>query len=128
MWQLQTIGYVTTAFDDSVRQPTEMDPGSAKALGIGFALAIALLFLKLRFIWWPLHPIAFPISYCAMISYITLIILVTWAAKSVLMRYGGLRAHRAAVPLFVGLLVGGFSASVLNALILPVVRLPLWLR
>ncbi len=45
-------------------------------------------------------------------------ILLTWLVKLFLLRYGGLRAHRAALPLFIGLLVGDFTATVVSLLAL----------
>jgi hypothetical protein len=38
----------------------------------------------------------------------------TWLFKAVLLRYGGLRAHRRALPFFLGLLAGGATVSLLE--------------
>jgi len=41
-----------------------------------------------------------------------------WIAKVLLLRYGGLRAHRRAMPFFLGLAAGGLAAGGLNSIIL----------
>ncbi|MBM3493116.1 MAG: hypothetical protein FJX72_02155 [Armatimonadetes bacterium] len=39
-----------------------------------------------------------------------------WAVKALIIRYGGLRAYRKAVPFFVGLVLGGACTVILRAL------------
>ena len=58
----------------------------------------------------PLHPVALPIA-CAWVmdAYLPAVFL-AWLVKATIMRYGGLRMHRLALPFFLGLIVG--SASV----------------
>jgi hypothetical protein len=91
-----------------------MSRSGTTAIGVGFLFTVALTFLKLRFQWWPLHPVAYPIAPASTIQSMTLAILATWLFKAVLLRYGGLRAHRAALPFFLGLLVGGATIALLQ--------------
>ncbi len=44
-------------------------------------------------------------------------IVIAWAAKAILLRYGGLRAHRIALPLFLGFLVGDATVILLRELV-----------
>jgi len=97
-----------------LRNPLPMDAGGTMAIGFGMAFTWLLLHLKLRFQWWPLHPIAFPVANAWGMHYLTLIFIAIWVFKSVAMRYGGLRAHRAALPFFLGLLVGDLTAYTLQ--------------
>ena len=87
------------------------------AIGFGFLLTVVLTFLKLRFQWWPLHPVAYPIAPASTIQSMTLAIFVTWLFKAMLLRYGGLRAHRTALPFFLGLLVGGATIALLQRIL-----------
>jgi hypothetical protein len=75
-------------------------------MGFGLVVMAVLMALKLNLPWWPLHPVAYPIALSASIQSMTPAIFGTWLVKAVLLRYGGLRAHRAALPFFLGLLVG----------------------
>jgi hypothetical protein len=47
----------------------------------------------------------------------TLVIFATWLAKALLLRYGGLRAHRTALPFFLGLLTGHATAYTLQRVV-----------
>ena len=73
-----------------------------------------LLFLRQRFLWWPLHPIGFPISSTyTIISYGWLAIFMAWVFKGVTLRYGGVRVYRTLTPFFLGLVLGEFFTACL---------------
>jgi hypothetical protein len=98
------------------------DPGDAnwsgvQAIGLGFAITVLLMMIKLRFPMWPLHPLAFPLAFSWTIDSLLPAVFVTWLAKALLLRYGGLRAHRRAFPFFLGLIVGSGTISFLQLLL-----------
>jgi len=97
---------------EAVQYPSGPDVSSSLAMGVGMVFTLVLLWLKLQFQWWPLHPVAFPIA--AGVDALRLQIFVTWLCKGLLLRYGGLRAHRQALPLFLGLLAGGAGEAMLR--------------
>jgi hypothetical protein len=101
--------------DAGLRTPTGPNWGGVKAIGVGFAGSIALMAIKLRFPGWPLHPVAFPLAFCFPIDSMLPAIVIAWAIKTLLLRYGGLRAHRKALPLFLGLLVGSAVMALVGA-------------
>ena len=79
---------------------------------IGGSLMALMLFLRQRFLWWPLHPIGFPIANTFKIaSYDWFALFTAWALKGVILRYGGVRAFRLAVPFFLGLTLGEFFTA-----------------
>ena len=80
-------------------------------MGVGFLTTVALMALKLRFTWWPLHPVAFPLVLGWMIMEMMVPLFAVWVFKVILFRYGGVKGHRAALPFFLGLLVGGLAAQ-----------------
>jgi len=94
-------------------------PAADVATRFGFAGGGAifmgvLLFMRQRFLWWPLHPIGFPIANTyTIMSYGWLAIFMAWACKAIILRYGGVRLYRAMMPFFLGLVLGEFSTAVL---------------
>jgi hypothetical protein len=70
------------------------------------AFTAACYWIGLTFSWRPLRPVASPISTSKAIAYIIPALLFTWLVRPLLLRYGGLRAHRTALPIFLGLLAG----------------------
>jgi len=99
-------------FEEAVRYPSGIDVSSSLAMGFGMVFTLALLALKLQFQSFPLHPVAFPIALA--VEPLRLAIFATWLCKSLLLRYGGLKAHRQALPLFLGLLAGGGCEAMLR--------------
>ena len=80
-------------------------------IGGGTAMAL-LLFLRQRFVWWPLHPLGFPIaSTLTIVYYGWLSIFLAWLFKTVILRYGGVRLYRTMVPFFLGLTLGEFFTA-----------------
>jgi len=107
------VPYLNVAsMDESVRYPSGMDTSVSLSMLVGLVVTVVLMWLKLRFTAWPLHPVAFPIAIA--VEALIPVIFVTWLVKAILMRYGGLRLHRTALPFFLGLLVGGAAEAVLR--------------
>ena len=100
-----------------IRNPTGPDLSASTAMGFGMVFTFVLMLLKMRFQWWPLHPVAFPLAIGDSIIELTAAIFLAWLVKSLLLRYGGLRAHRAALPLFLGLIVGDGTIYFLQAVV-----------
>jgi hypothetical protein len=73
------------------------------ALGAG--LALALLWLRRRFLRWPLHPIGY--IYGTGFGWLIWGAALTgWAAKWLVSRYGGARTYRTVRPVFLGMVFG----------------------
>jgi hypothetical protein len=103
--------------DSWLRDPGGPNWSGVESIGIGFAITVLLMAIKLRFPMWPLHPLAFPLAFSWTIDSMIPAVIVTWLAKALLLRYGGLRAHRRAFPFFLGLIVGSATISFLQLLL-----------
>lgn len=113
-WHLAVARWGAEGLASDVRYPSDTNISGSFAMGFGLVFTLVLTYLKLRFQWWPLHPVAYPIAIASTIQSMTLAIFGTWLFKSLLLRYGGLRAHRAALPFFLGLLAGSGTVSLLQ--------------
>jgi len=88
--------------------PTRPDIPATLAIGWGMAFAYFLYFMKLRLNWWPFHPLGFAISTSYSIGTLWLPLMIAWAAKFLVLRFGGLRMYKIALDFFLGLLLGDF--------------------
>jgi hypothetical protein len=76
-------------------------------MGLGGSFVIILSILRTRFVWWPIHPVAYPLSSPGWGSdYTWSSIFVSWLAKFLILKYGGHRAHSKAAYFFAGLILG----------------------
>jgi len=62
----------------------------------------------MRFFWFPLHPVGYALSGNWSTNLLWLSLFIAWFVKLILLRYGGLRLYRRAVPFFLGLIIGEF--------------------
>lgn len=77
----------------------------------GILFVIALSMFRMRFIWFPLHPVGLVVSSSWAINPFWFSIFLSWAIKSAILKYGGLKTYRKNVPLFLGLILGEFIAD-----------------
>ena len=96
-----------------LNSPTEYNYPAIIAMGTGFGVTLILSALKLRFLWWPFHPIGYVIGTGRWgdLSFIWFPMLLCWALKLGILRYGGLQAYRRAIPFFAGLILGDYSMA-----------------
>lgn len=90
---------------------------SVIAFVVGLGVVLLLASGRLRFSWWPLHPvlaIAFW-SYPGAMFWPSF--LIGWAIKRTVIRYGGHRSYRRLTPVMLGLIAGDVLGMLLPALI-----------
>ncbi|MFC1715279.1 DUF6785 family protein [Candidatus Poribacteria bacterium] len=76
-------------------------------MGLGSSFVVLLSILRTRFVWWPIHPVAYPLSSPGWGSdYTWSSIFISWLAKFLVLKYGGHRAHSKAAYFFAGLILG----------------------
>ena len=100
-----------------ISTPTQPDAGAMKAYGFGAFFVLLLSFLRARFVWWPFHPAGYLVSGSFGLFRLWFPIFLSWLIKTLLLRYGGLRAYRAALPFFLGLILGEFGAGFLRSVL-----------
>lgn len=102
-------GYGAEAFDQLTTWLTNPEGPNYKAItamGLGFGTAAFLALMRAQFFWWPFHPVGYAISGSWSINLVWTPMLIAWAAKLSILRYGGLRLYRRALPFFLGLILG----------------------
>ena len=77
-------------------------------MGIGFFAMIVLMCMRVRFFWLPLHPLGYAMATNHEMSDLWLPILICLLLKWFILKHGGIRSYRRAVPFFLGLVLGGY--------------------
>ncbi len=88
------------------------------ALLAGGGVVVLLGMMRLRFWWWPFHPVGYLASNTWGFHWWYLPFFIGWACKTLVIRYGGLRLYRRSVPFAIGLIVG----DILNGAVWTAVR------
>ncbi len=78
----------------------------------GFAVTLGLQAANLRLMWWPFHPAGFVMAQSGALEWFWCPMLIAAAIKIVLMRAGGLKLYRRAIPFFIGLVLGDYAIAI----------------
>lgn len=98
-----------------IRQPKGPNGSVDVALVGGFLFAAFLQAMRVRFAWWPFHPLAYAVSSSFEINLVWMPLFIAWVIKALLLRYAGVRAYQNSLPFFYGLILGQFvEGSLLN--------------
>jgi len=91
-----------------LRAPSQVNVYGLIAMGIGLTTTVALAALRSRFVWWAFHPAGYAVSGSWSMALFAPSVLVSWLAKTTMLRYGGMTSYRPASRFFAGLILGEF--------------------
>jgi hypothetical protein len=94
------------------------------AIGVGLLFTLLLNMLRLRLPWFPFHPVGYAVSSSWSLSLLWLPLMIAWGIKLTLLRYGGLKAYRQALPFFFGVILAECVLGSVWALIGIIFKIP----
>lgn len=75
------------------------------AITVSAGIVVALAFARNAWFGFPLHPIGYAFASSYGMEYIWAVVLLTWAIKTMVVRYGGLKLYRRSLPFFFGMIL-----------------------
>ena len=107
-WALGLANSAFSPLQNWLTYPTTANYTYMSFMGVGFIFTMSLMLLRARFIWWPFHPLGYALAPTwGMYNLWSCIFLVS-IAKWLILKQGGLKAYRRAVPFFLGLALGDY--------------------
>lgn len=98
-------------FEKWIEAPTLFSAPRLITAGLGAAFTFFLSAMHQRFLWWPFHPAGYVLAYSSETTRVWLAFLLGWLCKGAVLRAGGFRVYRLALPFFQGLIIGEFVAA-----------------
>ncbi len=95
----------------SLGQLKHTDWLSLGLVSYGAMKLVVLTVLRTNYLWWPLHPIGYAMSYIVYLPREWLSVFIGWLCQTLLLRYGGFNSFSKLRPLFLGLIVGAMLAA-----------------
>ncbi|MBM4143610.1 MAG: hypothetical protein FJ225_08490 [Lentisphaerae bacterium] len=87
---------------------------NAKGLGIGAAITFALALLRSRFVWFPIHPLGYVLSFTFFMKGVWFIMFIAWLARNLVLKIGGARSIRhGLVPFAIGMFLACIASIVI---------------
>jgi len=91
-----------------LNNPTSPNYSTFTFLSIGMLFTFFLAFMRMRFLWWPLHPAGYAVSNSWGMATVWFPLFIAWCIKGIVLKYGGLKVHQKVTPFFMGLMLGEF--------------------
>ncbi len=89
--------------------PSETNVPAVAFMGIGFLFTGLLWWLRTRFPAFPFHPTGYAVaSSMWTFGWLWFSVFISWTAKNLILRFGGIRLYHRVLPLFLGLILGEF--------------------
>ena len=112
-----------------LNNPTGPVHGAINSMGIASAITFLLYFLRHRFFWWPFHPIGYVMTSATWggLSDYWFSVFLGWMIKAIIVKFFGLKAHRRAVPFFLGLILGDYLITCLWSLVAIIFHTPVYI-
>jgi len=107
-----------------LQQPTPPNGVSMCFVGVGFALSMVLGWMRMRFLSFPFHPLAYALAPSWGVAQLWMPLLIGSTAKFLTLRFGGLKAYRITLPFFFGLILGELTVGSLWTIIGIVLGIP----
>ncbi len=102
------------------------EPGAGFAIIAGLLFTLGLMFLRLRLVGMPFHPMGYAISSSWGMHMVWTPLFIAWLCKKIIIRYGGLKLYRQVVPFFLGLILGDFTSGAIANIIGVIYNLPVY--
>ena len=77
-------------------------------MGLGAFFTSLLLWFRIRFFWWPLHPAGYPLAVSFAIDYFWCPFFISWLLKTIILKTVGIKGYQRMIPFFFGLILGDF--------------------
>lgn len=81
--------------------------------GAGLVLVFLCSFARLRFPWWPIHPVLFLVWFPNPLNHFAWSFFIGWLVRWSVVKFGGTRAYEKAKPLMIGLIAGDVLGGLL---------------
>ena len=96
---------------DWTDNPRPVDLTALTYCGVGAGVTLLLAAAKANFFWWPFHPIGYALANSYALEYFWTALFVGWLIKYLIVRYGGGKLYRAAIPFFLGVILGDYVVA-----------------
>ena len=110
-----------------IQYPNPPDYVSGSVIGVSFLFAIGMMWMRMRFLWFPFHPAGYLLGVSSgTIDVYWFALFVCWLSKLLILRHGGVRSYRKVLPFFMGLVLGDFIVGCYWGLLSIIIGVPLY--
>jgi len=106
-----------------LQTPVQVHTTQVFYLAAGFLMVVFLRVMRGSFLWWPFHPAGYALAVSYAMEYFWFCFFIAWLVKFLIVRAGGMKSYYAAIPFFLGLILGDYVMGSFWALYGPIQHL-----
>jgi hypothetical protein len=107
--------------------PKPVDIYASGSIVIGFLFSIFLFVMRLKFIWWPFHPVGYVMGVNgASVDHYWFALILSSTVKFIALKHGGARTYRKILPFFLGLVLGDIAIGCYWSILSIIIETPLY--
>ena len=107
--------------------PQPPDIYGTVAIILGFIFTMFLGIMRLKFIWWPFHPVGYVMGINGgTLDHYWFALIISSSIKLGVLKYGGARLYRRVLPFFLGLVLGDVVSGSYWSILSVIVKMPLY--
>ncbi|GIX06845.1 MAG: hypothetical protein KatS3mg115_1248 [Candidatus Poribacteria bacterium] len=91
--------------------PQDPNVPATVAMSLGMLFTFLLMFMRMKFMWWPFHPAAYAISMTFGVEYFWTCLVIASALKFLVLRFGGMQMNRRVTTFFFGVILGEYCVG-----------------
>jgi hypothetical protein len=95
-------------------------------MGLGFLAALGMAWMRTRFLWWPFHPAGYALSTLFGVDYFWTCLVIAFAVKLLVLRYGGHRLNQKVLPLAYGVILGEYCVGAFWSVMSVILKRPMY--
>ncbi len=107
-----------------LKQPSPPNKTAMEFIGVGFIVVAAMSWLRMRFLSFPFHPLAYALAPSWGVAQLWMPLLIGSTAKFISLRFSGMQGYRKALPFFLGLILGEIAVGSIWTIIGIVLGIP----
>ena len=92
----------------------------------GMIFTFILMIMRMRFIWWPLHPAGYAISMTFGVEYFWTCLVISTVIKFIVLKYGGSALYRKATYVFFGVILGEYCVGAFWSVLSVIIGAPIY--
>lgn len=116
-WAMQFGRDCWTTLENWIEKPLPPNTTAMGFVGAGFSFSMLLGWMRVRFLSFPFHPLAYAIAPSWGVAQLWMPLMIGSTAKFAALKFGGLKAYRTALPFFFGLILGEITVGSLWTLV-----------
>jgi len=109
VWRSGTVHWRQVA--TLIKTPRTTDPLTWVFMGIGASVMYLLIFLRQRFVWWPIHYIGLPICDVWPMRQVWFSVFLAWLIKTLIVKYATTEVYQKSRMFFLGMIFGALATS-----------------